>query len=239
MELVYLALIGLFVGLVKGTSGFGSSLVAFPLLIFFYPESEVVIMMITFNVILNTLLLFENKAFEFGNLKKIWVLTLFGALATLFGLYIIGELESQVIKYIAAALIFFAVINKVTNIKFRIKDNPLTQAITGIFSGLGNGVASIDGPPVVFFLTSVGADKAKFKNTLATYFLTLGVISVVILISLGKYNSVILYNTLFVTLFAMVGVIAGMHISKRLNEQTFSKLIVILLVILGFSMIIW
>jgi len=39
MELVYLALIGLFVGLVKGTSGFGSSLVAFPLLIFFYPES--------------------------------------------------------------------------------------------------------------------------------------------------------------------------------------------------------
>ena len=60
----------------------------------------------------------------------------------------------------------------------------------------------------------------------------------VILISLGKYNSVILYNTLFVTLFAMVGVIAGMHISKRLNEQTFSKLIVILLVILGFSMII-
>lgn len=237
MELVFLALIGLFAGLVKGTSGFGSSLVAFPLLVLFIHEADVVIMMLTFNVILNTLLLFENRAFEFGNLKKIWVLTLFGAMATLFGLYIIGDLDTQVIKYIATALIFFAVINKVTNIQLRLKDNAVTQAITGIFSGLGNGIASIDGPPVVFFLTSVGASKAKFKNTLATYFLTLGVISVVILISLGKYTSAILLDTFFISIFAAIGVVAGMFVSKRLNEATFSKLIVVLLVILGISML--
>lgn len=236
MELLFLAIIGLFTGLVKGTSGFGSSLVAFPLLILYFHETDVVIMMITFNVILNLLLLFENKAFEFGNLKKIWVLTLFGASSSLYGFYIIGDLDSQVIKYIAAILIFFAIINKVSNIKIRIKDNAFTQAITGIFSGLGNGVSSIDGPPVVFFLTSVGADKAKFKNTLATYFLTLGVISVVILISLGKYTSVILYNTLYISLFAMIGVVIGMLISKKINEHTFSRLIVLLLVILGISM---
>lgn len=237
MELLYLALIGLFVGLVKGTSGFGSSLVAFPLLVLIYHETDVVIMMISFNVILNLLLLFENKAFEFGNLNKIWVLLLFGSMASLFGFYIIGDLDSQVIKYIAIALILFAIINKVSNFKIRIKDNVFTQAITGIFSGLGNGVASIDGPPVVFFLTSVGADKAKFKNTLATYFLSLGLISVAILISLGKYTTIIIQNTLFISLFAVIGVIVGMIISKRLNEETFSKLIVIILIVLGISML--
>lgn len=238
MELIWIALIAFSAGLVKGTSGFGSSLVAFPLLILFYDEGDVVVMMLTFNVLLNTLLLFENRAFEISSLKNVWVLTLFGSLATLVGLYSIGELDGQLIKYIASALIFFAIGNKLFNIKIRLKDNAITQAIIGILSGLGNGIASIDGPPVVFFLTSINASKARFKNTLATYFLALGAISVVILISLGKYNIPILLDILYISLFASIGVVIGMVISKRINEKVFSMVIVVLLLALGISMLL-
>lgn len=236
MVLFYIALIGFAAGLVKGTSGFGSSLVAFPLLILFFPEAEVVIMLITFNVVLNTLLLFENKAFEFSSLKSIWVLTLMGVIATLFGLYVIGEVSSPVIKLIASLLIVFAIINKTHIFKISIKDNWISQSIAGIVSGIGNGMASIDGPPVVFYLTGIDAPKAKFKNTLATYFLTLAFLSVIILISLGKYNIEILQNTAYVGFFAGLGVIAGMLISKKLNEQMFSNVVVVLLLILGANM---
>ena len=238
MELIYVALIGLFAGLVKGTSGFGSSLVAFPLLVLFYPAEEVVVMMITFNVALNTILLFENKEFDFKSLKGISVLTVFGVSATFFGLYIIGDLDENIIKGIAFVLIILAISNTLFTFKFRLKDNVFTQAITGILSGLGNGVASIDGPPVVFYLTSIKADKKQFKRTLATYFLVLGLISIVLLISLGKYNADILMNTLYVSIFAMFGVAAGMLFSKRLDEESFKVIIVIVLTGLAIRMIL-
>ena len=37
MSLVIIGIIGFFSGLIKGTSGFGSSLLAIPFLVFFYP----------------------------------------------------------------------------------------------------------------------------------------------------------------------------------------------------------
>ena len=47
------------------------------------------------------------------------------------------------------------------------------QIIVGSLSGLGNGIASIDGPPVIFYLTATGEEKDKFKVTVASHFLIL------------------------------------------------------------------
>ncbi len=236
MELLLIALVGLFAGLVKGVSGFGSSLVAFPLLLFFFPPEEVVVMLLTFNVVLNLLLLFENKAFQFRSLKSIAVLTISGVTVSLITLYFIGDISSPVIKLFAAILIVFAIINKLHVVNIHFEDKPLPQALAGIASGFGNGLASIDGPPVVFYLTGIDAKKAKFKNTLATYFLTMGLISVSFLITLGRYNIEILQNTAYVALFAGIGVIVGMIISSKLSEKLFSNVVVLILIGLGCKM---
>lgn len=238
MTLVYIALIAFFAGLVKGSSGFGSSLVALPLLIYFFPYDEIVIMMITFNVFLNALLLFEKKGFTLHYLKDIWVIILFGSIFTFVGIYLISNLDDRFIKIFAASLIFFAVANRIFDFKFAFKDNFFTQALTGTLSGIGNGTASIDGPPLVFFLTGIKADKAKFKSTLASYFLVIGMISILMLIFRGIYTTDILVNTSYVGLFAIIGVLAGMFISKHINETNFNKIIIVLLIVLGISMII-
>ena len=70
IDIVFLILIGLVAGFVKGTSGFASSLVAIPLLFRLgVSASGVVTMMITVNIILNLLLVNEHK--ESYNLKNI------------------------------------------------------------------------------------------------------------------------------------------------------------------------
>lgn len=239
MTLVFVGLIAFSSGLVKGTSGFGSSLVALPLLLIFYPFEEVVVMMITYNVVLNSLLHFENKDFSINHLKEVWVLAMFGIVATFIGIYYLSSLNEMIIKCFAAVLIFFAILNKVSKFKYEFKDNYINQAITGFFSGIGNGVASIDGPPVVFFLTGIQAEKSKFKNTLASYFLMLGIFSVILLGLDGRYSGEILLNTLYAGIFAIIGVVIGMLVSKRLNEEVFEKVIIVLLVFLGISMFIF
>ena len=163
MEYIFIALIGLFAGHVKGITAFGSSLATIPLLTFFYPIEEVVIMMLTFNVVLNILLLFEHKGLSKSNIKYVYPILIFGTIFTFVGLYLLTNLDSEIITYIASGLIIIAVLNKALNLHIKLKPSFANKAIVGALSGIGNGIASIDGPPVVFYLTSVNADKATFN----------------------------------------------------------------------------
>jgi uncharacterized membrane protein YfcA len=195
-------------------------------------------MLLTFNVFLNFLLHFEHRTFSFKHLKGISVLTVFGVLSTFIGIYLLGNLDGEIIKYIAFVLIIFAILNKVFSLRINIKDTPIFQGITGLFSGLGNGIASIDGPPVVFYLTSIKADKKKFKSTLASYFMILGIMSVIGLVVTSQYTSDMIFDLFFVGGFASIGTLLGMFISTKLNEQKFDEYIVVLLIVLAISMIV-
>lgn len=238
MVLVYIAVAALLAGLVKGTSGFGSSLVALPLLTFVFDTQTVVIMMLTFNVVLNFLLHFEHRSFSLTHLKSVSVLTIFGVVFTLIGIYLLSNLDGEVLKYIAFVLIVFAILNKVFSFHINIKDTPFLQAIAGVFSGLGNGIASIDGPPVVFYLTSIKADKKQFKSTLASYFMVLAIVSVVGLIVTNQYSREIMFDLTYVGVFASIGTILGMVISSKLDQKRFDRYIVVLLIVLAITMIV-
>ena len=82
---IYFALIGIAAGLVKGISAFGSSLVTIPLLVMVLGVEridEIIVMMITFNVVLNFLLVKENNALKIENLKDYQIIVIFGAVFT-------------------------------------------------------------------------------------------------------------------------------------------------------------
>ncbi|PAT02492.1 hypothetical protein CI105_00550 [Candidatus Izimaplasma bacterium ZiA1] len=238
INLILIAGIAIFAGFIKGSSGFGSSLVALPLLSLFYPIEDVVIIMITLNVVLNFLMLFEYKTISFNRDKRILVIITFGVICTFLGFQLADYLDEKVIKYIAAFLILLAILNKTSRFSFTIKDNFVFQAITGSLSGLFNGIASIDGPPVVFYLTSIKADKAQFKHTLVSYFFVLALLSVSMLVISGNYPINVFYKALFVGVFLVIGLMIGMLVSRRINDKSFSKFVTILLVFLGLSMLI-
>lgn len=236
--LLYVALIALVAGFVKGLTGFGSSLVTIPLLSLIYPITEVVVMMLTFNVLLNILLLARQDGFKVNQLNYVLPISLFGIIGTFIGLYLLENLDGSWISYIAGALILFAVFNKLLKLNITLKENKLTKSIAGFFSGIGNGIASIDGPPVVFYLTGVKADKLKFKNTLAFHFLVMGVIAVIFLIIRDMYTISILKQTVFFGLFASFSLLIGITISNRINEQVFEKIVLFVLIFLAISMFI-
>lgn len=242
-EFILVALIGIAAGLVKGVSGFGSSLVTIPLLTWVYGFEridEIVVMMITFNVFLNMLLLVENKGFTFQSLKNVYLITITGVIFTIVGLELLQVLNAQIIVYIAAALIILAASVKMYNLyvtnPLKMKPSRLLQILIGTLSGLGNGIASVDGPPVVFYLTGTNADKMTFKNTLAAHFFVIGIMGIIMINISGMYTQVILVNTLYYGLFTTTGLLIGMLVSRRLNERTFQKIVVVILILLAISM---
>ena len=235
--IIYILLIGLASGIVKGASGFGSSLVAIPLLSLLFVSNEPRTMMITANVVLNILLIYENRSyFHLSTIKKILPLTIAGVIFTGVGLYVSETISPQTVKYIIGVLIFFAIFNKLFTFNLHIKDSVLSRIIFGTFSGLGNGIASVDGPPVVLYLTSIDAKKQRFKSTLATHFLVMGIIAVFMLMGSGAYTKDILFNTIYLVIALIIGLLIGMFISSKLNEQRFEKVVLIILIGLGVSM---
>ena len=240
---IYMAVIGLTAGMVKGISGFGSSLVTIPLLtIVFGVErlGEIVVMMITFNVVLNIILIKETKAFNLEHIRSNLLIVVPGLIFTIVGVVGLKNMNGELINYIAASLIFMAIVVTSYNLfvtkKLYLKPRAIYQLIAGTLSGLGNGVASIDGPPVVFYLTITNAKKESFKGTLATLFLVMGVIGVVSMIILNLYTVDIIINTLFIIVFTVLGLLSGIRFSRNLNEKNFKTVILFILLALDIKM---
>lgn len=240
MEILFLVLIGLAAGFVKGASGFGSSLVAIPLLFLAgYSGAEAVTMMITTNIVLNVLLIYENRDyFHLETVKKIYPIIVAGVLFTGLGLYFNGNIDKYIIEVLAGILIVVAIINKITKFDLKIKDNFISLFIVGLFSGIGNGLASIDGPPVVFYLLGTNAQKERFKSTLAVHFFIMGIIGVIILYFTGSYTTNILVSTAYLFLGLVVGLVSGMVVGRRLDEVKFQKFVLIILIGLAVSLFI-
>lgn len=243
-ELIILGIIALSAGLVKGLTGFGSSLVAIPLLVMLYPNEPFIMIttiLITSNVILNFILMFENKAFSIKSLEKIYLITISGFIFTFIGLMLLDKLNGNTIDIIAASLIFFAIVVKAYQMfaktPFKLKENKVLQVIVGAVSGIGNGFGSVDGPPIVFYLSGIGASKKQFKNTMATHALVMGVMGVFILLITNKYTADVLPLISVFALSASIGTFLGMLISKKINDRTFQIVVLVILIILDIKMI--
>ena len=244
-EFVFLAIIGLSAGFVKGMSGFGSSLVAIPLLtILWGPDriEEIVVIMITLNVVLNAILMLEHKAFKLESLKGVYLITITGVIFTFVGLNLLEFLSGEIVNYIAAVLIFLAILVTSYNLfienKIKIKESKILQIIVGAFSGVGNGIASVDGPPVVFYLTGIDADKVRFKSTISTHFLVMGFMGVLLILFRNMYTVQILSNTVTLLAFHIVGLLIGILLSRRLNEKHFKIVIILILLVLNIRMLL-
>lgn len=240
IDIVLILLIGFVAGTVKGTSSFGSSLVAIPLLFRIgFTAGEVVTIMITCNIVLNLLLVNEHKEYySWSNTRKILPIVIGGVIFTGVGLLLNDLLSDRVIEIIAFVLIVFAVLVKAGLIKIKFKDTVYNLFFVGMLSGTGNGIASIDGPPVVLYLTGVNANKERFKSTLSIHFLIMGVVGVLILAVRGNYNSDVLLSTLYLMIGLVIGLFLGMRISRRINEQQFTKIVLIILVGLATTLLI-
>lgn len=242
---IYVGLIALAAGFVKGVSGFGSSLVSIPLLALAFGDDfikEIVVVMVTFNLILNSMLLVAHKGFHPDSLKKVWLIPLFGIIFTIVGIEIFITVSDATIKTIAGIMILVSMAIKIfqySRFSITLPETNLFKIVVGSLSGIGNGIASIDGPPVVFYLSSIHAERVYFKNVLAAHFLVMGIAAVFYHIGIGSYTMDIL-NILWVMIVGtVIGAFIGIKISKNWQQHVFDYVVIVILFGLGMYFLLW
>jgi uncharacterized membrane protein YfcA len=225
--------------LLKGWSGFGTNLIAIPVLAIYlgYEYVEAVVIVISVNLFVNITMLIENKKFNIKSLENIKVLVIFGLIFHIVGVILLKGLDPNILKIVSGSLIILTVINKGSKLKFTLKNKEKYYIPVGIFSGLFNGMAGLGGLPVLLLLSNSDMDKEDFKTTLVSYFLIMNVIAVITYSLGGFYTSYIFQNIGIVVLFAIAGAMIGVYLSRRVSDKGFQTGLLFVLFFMGASMI--
>ena len=224
-------------GIVKGSVGIGMSMFSVPIIAFILPPTKAM-MLLCFPVIFTNFLQMDIKR-GVGSFRFLpMFLALF--LGLLIGGKLILNLSLNFISIsIATVIIIFTSLNffgiSLKNIKKA--NEKILSVIIGFLSGILGGLTTFYAPPIITFLISINLDKEFFIRTTATmyFFASIPLYSSMLYHGLGNYYDLIVSLVLVVP--AIIGQFFGSKIRKKMSNEIFQKLILIILIMIGFSLL--
>ena len=225
-------------GIVKGSVGIGMSMFSVPIIAFILPPTKAM-MLLCFPVIFTNFLQMDIKK-GVGSFRFL-PMFIFLFLGLLIGGKLILNLSLNFISIsIAIVIITFTSLNFLgINLKKIKKANEkILSVIIGFFSGVLGGLTTFYAPPIITFLISINLDKEFFIRTTATmyFFASIPLYSSMLYHGLGNYYDLIMSFTLVMP--AIIGQFFGSKVRKKLSNEIFQKLVLIILMIIGFSLLI-
>ena len=222
--------------MLQGLTGFGFSILSLPLITLLISPKTAVPILVLYSIIINIVVFFSaRKAFE---LKRIWILMIFGIIGVPIGTHFLITFNDNLIKLCIG--IFITVFGLLLLLGFRrkIKHEKVSMIPIGFVSGILSGSVSIGGPPVILFLSNQGVNKQVFRANLAVYFFILNIFTIPVYIYTGLISEQVLNYSIKFFPALVIGVVAGNVFSKKIKEEHFRKVVLVLLVLMGILSIV-
>ena len=227
-----------FGGIVKGSVGIGMSMFSVPLIAFMLPPTKAMMLLCFPVIITNFIQMNIRKGITSYRFLPMFITLLLGIII---GGKLILSIDLKTISIIiAVTIIIFTTINlfglDLRGLKHEYEKK--ISIILGFFSGILGGLSTFYAPPIITFLVSLNLDKEYFIRTTATmYFLaSIPLYTSLIYHGLGTFYD--LFISFMITAPALLGQYLGTKIRMRLSNEIFRKIILIILIIIGFSLLI-
>lgn len=235
---IYIALciIAFLAGFIQGLSGFGSVLLSLPLLAFFLDVKTAIPLVALYGVALTVFLLIQLR--RFWDWKKIYPLCVGSVPGAPVGVWLLNRLDAQIIQWIVGlVLILYALYSLF--MKPAVRGLRIGWAyFCGFLAGCLGGAISASGPPVIVYTSLQPWSKDQIKMTLQGFFVISGLV-VIIFQAIGGLMTKNVLFFFFATLPALLlGTWAGSLLYGRIREDSYRKIMYILLALLGLFMII-
>lgn len=219
----------------RGITGFGSGLIAIPLLALLYPL-QFVVPFITFIDWLASILhgVRHRDQAQWSLIRPTLPFTLIGIIAAL---YMFKTLDALLlIKALAVFVLGFAIYSLIAP-TFKPHTSRAWAAPAGLFGGIVSTLFGTGGPFYVVYLQFQGIPKGIFRATIATIFVIEGALRVAGYTVVGFYNWDMLLLVLLsipVMVFAMN---IGGHIHTNISQKNFQRAVGILLLDSGIALL--
>lgn len=219
-------------GFAVGIAGFGFALVTTPILLLIIPQSGVVILNLTVSVVLRiALLIHTRKLIDYHQAIPIIIGGLIGMEVGIIGL---KHLNTSTMKIGAQSLII--VLSSMYLFRAA-KMRPVTDRFSilktgvGFLSGALNTTVSVSGPPIVLWLLSQQLTAPAFRATITAVSVTLNIIGIGLLLNLGADQSTWLWLAVATLPSAAIGMWFGNRLLPRVQQTTFIRGAVTLVII--------
>ena len=237
LTILYILLIVFVATLVRSTFGFGESLIAVPLLVFFIPlEIAVPLSVLISIVVAGVVVVQDKKEVHFYSAK--WLI-IYAAMGIPIGLYLLIYGNEALIKSILAAfIILYSVYSLLSKRTFKLKDdNKIGLFVCGFLSGVFGGAYGINGPPLVIYGNMRNWSAQHFRATLQAYFLVASSIGMIGYWYKGLWTTSVSHYFLIALPVIIPTIFLGRFLNRRLKNDTFLKYVYVGLICIGLLLI--
>ncbi|HTI86041.1 MAG TPA: sulfite exporter TauE/SafE family protein [Alphaproteobacteria bacterium] len=225
-------------GLSKGVLGVGLPMIALPLLYTSVPIREGVALMYGPVLIMNVWQTFQGGYFLMA-LRKFWPMMVAVVAGTWLGAKTLVGIDSQTLQVIVGITVAgFSLVNLLQpKLSVPARHALWLSIVVGLIGGFFGGLTLFIGPAVIMFLVALRTQKDEFIGIIALVYL-LGIIPTgIIYAAEGVLRAEHIVPTLLACVPVFVGMLAGQWIRGRINEETFRKVLLIALVLIGLNMV--
>lgn len=236
---ILILIISFFASLVRSTLGFGESLIAVPLFLFFLPLEVAVPLSVLLSIIIALVIVFQDyKDIHFQSAK--W-LVIYAIIGIPIGLLILIYGNEVFVKIALGFLIItyslYSLFKKRINTKTQI-NNKLWLFVCGFLSGILGGAYGLNGPPLVVYGNFKNWEAKQFRATLQAYFLPVSVIGAFGYYTKGLITAEVNYYFLYSLTTAIPAIFLGRYLNRKLNEVSFFKYVYWSLIVIGLLLVL-
>ncbi|MGD2104497.1 MAG: sulfite exporter TauE/SafE family protein [Anaerolineae bacterium] len=227
--------------LVKGVSGFGSALFAVPALLLFLDVKFVTPVFLILDFASGTLLVTSNwRSVD----RRLLLLLLSGmVVGTSIGTWLLVSVSHDILKRVLGVLVTGWALAMLLEREPHapISGRSLGSALAPVSGFLGGALGatfSVNGPPIIIYLSHVLEDKRVFRATLYGVFFVDACYKMVLFTANGLLNWDILRFAALMVPFLIAGVAAGSRLQRLLDRRSFRRVVAGILAVTGVMLLI-
>lgn len=215
----------------QGVVGFGSGLVSMAFLPLIVPETFVLPFVGIYGLAISAIIAWQLRAhIAWRHAVPLIVGTLIGVPIGVYAISIANPLHIKLV--LGIVLIAYAIwalfFSNVKEVHIADRWGYLAGATSGILGAFNTG-----GPPAVVYTTLCRWDKDLTKSTLQVVFLLTGIIQLVGFVATGMLTGEVATKSLVFSPVLVGGVVLGHLLYKRIDQETFRRILLAVLLVVG------
>jgi len=237
LEVLILApLIVLTAYVIFGLSGFGSTLVAVPLLAHLFPLKFVIPMMVVLDCIGSISMGFRLRADV--NRRELVPLLPFMLAGMLAGAFLLLRLPAEILLGGLGVFVLAYGAFYVTGREAKARIGRWAVVPVGIFAGTTSSMFGVGGPIYVMYLTARGSTLEQIRATMPVIFIFTTIARIIIFSAAGLFTASVLYTSAALLPVMALGMWLGNRLHLNLSRQQLARIIGALLLASGGSLVL-
>jgi len=233
MELEYvLAFVMVAVGAaVSGMAAFGFSLVIVPPLLLMFDPETITTLVIVLTLVTRWVVLLD--AWTSIRWSAVAVMAPTGFIGSFAGAFVLKHLDDSYIKLMASAVVIVSAVLILGGRTIPGAQAPASGPIAGLMSGFLNTATGMAGPPAVLLFSARDYATQVFRGSLTAFFYLISITGFIALINQDLVGQRELGLSLAMLPAALIGTYAGQRLIRRFSQETFRRIVLILLIVTG------